>query len=322
MTTFKRACPKGSLSLALMGALCWIAVTATPAAGQAGPGDLSLSLDIGKSEVLVGEPIYATLTLANRGNGPVPVFPDLYPEVEVGAIEIRRGDAAELFRPTAVDDVETQVQDLPAGQSVAATFPIFFGAQGWVFTEAGTYVLTGLYTHPTAGPDGQLRSPAVTLKVADGGPAGALLTDGKAGSRDAGLFMHWEGGDHLRRGIALLETLIESYPKALQTNYARLSLGLSLSRSFRDYSIGKVRKPDYERARRFLAPIDDARLQPVTGLRKALGDARIAFALNDRGQAQKAAERARAIVQERPALSGQIDEAIQVAPDLEPLLKR
>ena len=322
MTMLERRRAWGSLSLAIAGTFALVAITISPAAGQADPSDLRLSLDIGKSEVVVGEPIYATLILTNGGTSPVPVFPDLYPEVEVGAIEIRRDGATERFRPTAVDDVETQVQELAAGQSVSATFPIFFGVKGWVFTEPGSYELTGLYSHPTAGPSGQLRSAPVALSVVDGGPAGALLTDGNPGGREAGLFMHWEGGDHLRHGIAVLETVIEQYPNALQAHYARLSLGLSFSRGFRDYSIGKVRPPDLERARTLFAPINDARLQPVAALQKALAEALVMLAFDNRELARAAAERATAIVRQRPALSDQIDQMIQVAPDLEPFLKR
>lgn len=322
MTILGSRCPWNALFPALAGALFLSAMLTAPAAGQGNPSGLRLSLDIGKSEAVVGEPIYATLTLTNEGTAALPVFPDLYPEVGVGAIEIRHEGSVELFRPMGVDDVDTQVQELPPGQSLSATFPIFFGGPGWTFTSPGSYQLTGMYRHPTAGPSGVLSSSPVVLTMVEGGAAGALLTDDSPASYEAGLYMLWEGGDHLRRGIARLQTLIEEYPNQIQADYARLSLGLSLSRGFRDYSIGKVRPPDYVRAKALLEPINEGRLQPFAGLRKVLAEAQVMLALDDDRRARAAADRAIAIVRQHPALSNEIDQMIRIAPRLEPLLKR
>ncbi|WP_193369317.1 hypothetical protein [Pelagibius marinus] len=317
-----RPSSRGLLCLPVVLAAVWLLATALPAAAQAPGGALRLTLDIGKPQVVVGEPVYATLTLTNTSKQSQPVFPDLYPEVGVGAVAISYQGRSALFVPIGVDDVETQVSELAPGQSISATFAIFYGAGGWTFPAPGSYQLTGHYRHPSLGEDRELRSEPVTLNVAAGGPAGDLLTEDSKAGDEAGLFMLWEGGDHLRRGIAHLETLIERYPEQIQADYARLALGLSLSRGFRDYSIGKVRPPDYQRSRALLSRLGRAPLQPFSALQLQLALARIGLALNDTPQAQASADRASAIVQDRPAFADRLDLAVEVEPRLGPLLKR
>ncbi len=310
--------------LFLPGALAalWLFAAAQPAAAQAPASALKLTLDIGKPEVVVGEPVYATLTLTNTSKRSQPVFPNLYPEVGVGAVAISYQGRRALFVPVGVDDVETQVRELPPGQSVSSTFALFYGAPGWTFPVPGSYELTGLYRHPSLVENQELRSEPVTLSVASGGPAGNLLVEDSKAGAEAGLFMLWEGGDHLRRGIAQLETVIDRYPEQIQADYARLALGLSLSRGFRDYSIGKLRPPDYQRSRTLLSRLGRAPLQPFSALQLHLALARISLALDDAQLAQASADRASGIVQERPAYADRLDLEIEVEPRLGPLLKR
>lgn len=303
-------------------AALWLLAAALPAAAQAPASALKLTLDIGKPQVEVGEPVYATLTLTNTSKRSQPAFPDLYPEVGVGAVAVSYQGRSALYVPIGVDDVETQVSELAPGQSVSATFAIFYGAAGWTFPAPGSYQLTGHYRHPSLGETQELRSAPVTLNVASGGPAGSLLTEDSKAGDEAGLYMLWEGGDHLRRGIAQLEMLIERYPEQIQADYARLALGLSLSRGFRDYSIGKVRPPDYQRSRALLSRLGRAPLQPFSALQLNLALARIGLALDDAQAAQASADRASGIVQERPAFADRLDLAIEVEPRLGPLLKR
>jgi hypothetical protein len=324
MTPTETKFPPRAATLLAVAALAagWLLAGPLPAAAQAPQSALELTLDIGKRRVVVGEPVYATLTLTNTGRTAQPVFPDLYPEVGVGGVAISYQGRRTRFVPVGVDDVETQVRPLAPGQSVTATFGIFFGADGWTFPAPGDYELTGIYRHPSVEPEGEIRSQPATLTVAAGGPAGALLTEDSEAGTEAGLFMLWEGGDHLRRGIALLETVTERYPEQIQADYARLVLGLSLSRGFRDYSIGKVRPPDYQRSRALLAGLGETDLQPFAALQRHLALARIGLALNDPQQAQAAADRAAAIVQQRRGLGDRLDLAIEVEPRLAPLLKR
>ncbi len=317
-----RPSPRGLLFLPAVLAALWLLAAALPAAAQAPASALRLTLDIGKAQVVVGEPVYATLTLTNTSKQSQPAFPDLYPEVGVGAVAISYQGRSALYVPIGVDDVETQVGELAPGQSISATFAIFYGAGGWTFPAPGSYQLTGHYSHPSLGESRELRSEPVTLDVASGGPAGNLLTEDSKAGGEAGLFMLWEGGDHLRRGIAHLETLIERYPEQIQADYARLALGLSLSRGFRDYSIGKVRPPDYQRSRALLSRLGRAPLQPFSALQLHLALARISLALDDAQLAQASADRASGIVQERPAFADRLDLAVEVEPRLGPLLKR
>lgn len=309
-------------ALAAIFAAGWLLVTALPAAAQAPQSALGLTLDIGKRQVVVGEPVYATLTLTNNSDRPQPVFPDLYPSVGVGAVAIGYQGRFAQFIPIGVDDVEIQPRPLAPGQSVSATFAIFYGAGGWTFPTPGSYELMGIYRHPTVEPEGEIRSQTVSLTVAPGGPAGELLTEDSKAGEEAGLFMLWEGGDHLRRGIARLETVIERHPEQIQADYARLALGLSLSRGFRDYSIGKVRPPDYQRSLALLQRLGETDLQPFAALQRHLALARIGLALDDPQRAQASAERAAAIAQERRGFAEQLDLAVEVEPRLAPLLKR
>ncbi len=273
-------------------AVALLLLTVVPATAQNAPS-LRLSLDVGDSSFELGEPVHASLTLANVGKGSVTVFQNLYPEVGVAGVEIGSSSGkADAFVPLSIDDVDTQPEPLDSGASATAVFPIFYGANGWTFAAPGTYRLTAFYRHPSAGSE-TLRSETVTIRIeADPSGAAADLMQGEGARKEAALFLVWEGGDHLRKGISDLETLIERYPGSGAADHARLALGTSLSRSFRDYSIGKVREPDYPRALRYLEAVDEKRFKGYPGVQQSLSKARCLAGLDRGEEARGAAARA------------------------------
>jgi hypothetical protein len=312
-TTTRRAKSSLTMALALAGCAAMLAAS-SPSRAQDAQSPLRITLDTGKRDFELGEPVYATVTVTNAGSVPTAVFPNLYPEVGVVGIEIAfAGEAPEPFVPLAVDDVETTTQELAPGASLSVVFPIFYGAKGWTFARPGAYTLHATYAHARTG---SALSEPVTIQVRPGTGAGSfLLAEGPAGD-EAGRFLLWQAGDHLRRGIARLETLIERYPDSVPADHARLALGKSLSEAFRDYSIDRVRPPDYARALELVGPIEVARLAPYPTLQVDLIEARAYSGLGQDDRATAAARRAVEAVRARPAFRSEAELMLEATPAL------
>lgn len=293
--------------LGFLVAAIWL-LSAIPSMAQNAPS-FRLSLDVGDSTFELGEPVHASLVLTNEGEDSVTVFQNLYPEVGVAGIEIGGASGeARIFVPLSIDDVDDQPEPLESGAFATAVFPIFYGANGWTFAAAGRYRLTAFYEHPSVGGGEKLVSETVTITIEpDPSGAAADLMQGEGARDEAALFLVWEGGDHLRKGISDLETLIESYPGSGAADHARLALGTSLSKSFRDYSIGKVREPDYARALGYLEAVDETRFKGYPGVQQSLSRARCLAGLDREEEARNAAAKALDLSGGQPALRERLD---------------
>ena len=145
------------------------------------------------------------------------------------------------------------------------------------------------------------------MSPGDGGGQ-QLLREGKA-SQEAGKFLLWQSGDHLRAGIALLTEIADAYPRSVLSDYINLAIGRNLSRPFRDYDIGKLREADPDAALRKLEKVNADRLPPYLQVDAHVATSNALAVKGDRAAATRALERARRIVKERPALQLLLEQA-------------
>lgn len=251
--------------------------------------DLQLIFEIGKTTLQVAEPVYATVRLVNNGSTPVNVHGTLFPQGEAVQIEIM--DAAghrSIFQPLAETFHVAPMRALTPGSEISASFPIFYGGKGWTVTQhPGTYVLRAIYVKPRSKAVEITRSDAVTVTVSEFDGAGQFLMEGKAGSQ-AGKFLLWQGGDHLKEGMTRLTDLIARFPQSVLTDYANMALGRSLAREFKDYSRDKVRPPQCNEALLYLGQARAQNLPLYLKISRAVEQARCLIHL---GRKDEAADR-------------------------------
>lgn len=221
--------------------ICALAVLAM--AAPAGAQALRLTLAADKTEFVPGEPVVLYLTIANRGETELQIPSALTPEYGYVQYRVQRENGGEaVFEPWIVME-NTTVQRLAPAASVSTQGRIFFGARGWTFAEPGTYRVRATFREAS--------SPAVELRVAS--PPASVDREQSArliASRDAGLFLLFDGGDHLREGVKTLQDVAAS--NSSLSGYANYSLGAAAAKQFADVQTGTVRPPNLDEAQRYL----------------------------------------------------------------------
>lgn len=305
--------------LICMVALLFLAARAHDGLAQEPPGSaaLELTLDLGKADLSLGEPVYATVRLVNVGPKPVEVVKLLDPQT--GAIQI---DVSSLTRPRFVflplfytDAVHTQTTLTP-GEAVVAVFPVFYGALGWTFDRPGAYRVTAEY-RPSGGPQtDRIRSRAADVTVADESGVGASFLTGSSAGEEAAKFLLWQRGDQLQAGQALLTALLTQHPESRLADYALLAFGRNLSRSFRNYAVGKVREADCESALSYFQRVRSDRLPVFLQIQQRLDEARCLIKLSRPAEARASMERAERLRSGRPEFHLLFQQAIRLEPAL------
>ena len=274
--------------------------------------NLTLTLELGKSLTVLGEPIYISVQLKNNGSSPILIFPSLYPEDRAIQIEIEKsGEKPWVFLPLYIDTNNLEMVKLAPGDSINAAFPIFYGGRGWSFKTAGTYQLSVSFVNP-ADRKQLARSEPLNLIIRSGDGAGIFLINDEKASTEAGKFLLWQSGDHLRGGIAHLEELIENYPDSPIVDYARLAFAHSLSYPFRDFRIGKVRSAKPEVALEHLKKINMNRLPDYMKIVKLVSESTSLKLLGKSKEAQSILRQARDITEKRPSLRPIFEQAIEL----------
>ena len=222
---------------------------------------LDLTLGADKEQYVIGEPVYITARLTNIGGEVQQVFSELRPSDGATHILVTTPDGRQgTFSPLVRADYDSTVlMELNQGETIGAVFPVFFGAEGWTFTEPGKYLITAIYETPFAkGQVAQVKSEPISILVehTSEGSGEFLIEDGEA-SFEAGKFLTWQAGDHLMSGQERLEALLERWPDSLLANYANFAFGKSLSEPFADYRVNAIRPADCERAMSLLAVVDE-----------------------------------------------------------------
>ncbi|MCS6327749.1 MAG: hypothetical protein H8K06_11765 [Nitrospira sp.] len=304
--------------------LCMVAVLLLAAGAYDGlaqerPGSatLELTLELGTSALNLGEPVYATVRLVNAGMKPVEVVKLLDPQT--GAIQIEVSSANRprfVFLPLFYSDAVHARTALAPGQAVVAVFPIFYGALGWTFDRPGTYRVTAEYRPQSGTQRDRIRSRAASVTVADEHGAGASLLTGSSAGEEAAKFLLWQRGDQLQAGQALLTGLLTQQPDSPLADYALLAFGRNLSRSFRNYAVGKIREADCETALSYFQRVRSERLPVFLQIQQRLDEARCLIKLSRPDEARASMERAEGLRADRTELALFFQQAIRLEPAL------
>jgi len=284
---------------------------------QSASSTLHLTLDLSRSALSLGEPVYATVRLVNSGERPVEVFKHLDPQT--GALQIALSSSSrprKVFLPLFYADAIRTRTALAPGETITAVFPIFYGALGWTFDRPGTYRVTAEYRMQDGTQRNWIRSSAVDVTVGDEAAGGAMLPAGTSASEEAAKFLLWQRGDHLQAGQALLTNLLAQHPDSLLTDYARLAFGRNLSRSFRDYTAGKVRRADCEPALAYFRNVRSERLPIYLQIQQRLDEARCLITLSRPADARASMEQVEQLRAGRSEFNLVVQQAIRLQPAL------
>ena len=290
-------------------------LTSVSALAQNRAPRLELDLELSTDEAEVGEAVTATVRLRNTGTSAAKVVTDLAPSygfvtVEVTDTEKRIGP----FVPLGIADRELDPVTIPPRGEISATFPVYFGGRGWTFPKPGTYTLRALL-HGAG--DKELQSKAVQLRVVRGDGAGRLLFGASREVRlETGKFLIWQQGDHLERAQAMLEKVISANPRSPLAQNAQLAIGLNLSRPFRDFTAGRVRPAQPEKALERFDAVDPARLPELLRIQRELGLARSYSVLGQEDAARGALDSARSAASGQAFLETLIEAEMRFDPAL------
>lgn len=201
-----------------------------------------------KRGVELGEPVYLALRVTNMGQEPVKIIGALRPGD--GLIEVYSVDAKGkkvLLAPYSQGDFGGSTTLAPK-QTMGDVFPIFFGANGWNFKEAGEYRITVQLKVPTKGGFSSFSSKPVVLKVGSSKAGKALFSENALTSKQAGKFLLWRSGDHLEAGIKHLTLLSKQHPNSALSSYITAARVQSDSEPFANYIVRRVRAPNCQQA--------------------------------------------------------------------------
>lgn len=201
-----------------------------------------------KQSVELGEPVYLALRVTNVQDRPITIIGNLRPGE--GLVEIYSTGSKEekvILSPLIKGDFGGKTVLVP-GQTIGDVFPIFFGANGWSFREPGEYRLMAKVKVPAKGGFSVFNSGTVVLKVLSSKAGKALFSTDDRISIEAGKFLLWRSGDHLKSGIEHLTKLSKEYSDSALSVYITSALVRSYSEPFANYIERKVRVPDCKKA--------------------------------------------------------------------------
>lgn len=284
----------------------FVTIAAPPATVDAQAPSLRLFLESERPSFTLGEPVYLIARLRNETTKPARLIPLLNPRDGLLVVTLTGPRGERLgFVPLTVGDNDLAPTELAAGAQIAASFPVFFGAEWWTLKTPGIYIARARFTvHDGSGRPSVVFSDSLAIRVGDQpAEAARVLMAGNEASRQAGKFLLWSGGDHLAAGQALLATLPRQLGTAPVVDHYRLALGRSLARPFKDYTKGAVRPANYERAIVELLQVRDDVLPAYLKVQKYLALATSYRALGRAAEFTRAATTARTLIAGRPELA-------------------
>lgn len=291
----------------VLAVIAFAALTGTTAGVAQGPAQgLSLKIETERPSYALGEPIYLIVRVLNQGTAEAKLMPLLSPEDGLLAISVRDPAGQGIgFEPLAARDRDTSPVALGPGRQLATTFPIFFGATGWLFQAPGAYTVRAQFDVLSgAGEPRLIQAEPLVVTIRDEGAEGArVLMNGNSASIEAGSFLVWGSGDHLVEGMEHLNQFERHNPTSPAADHYRVALGRSWARPFKNYKLGMVRPAEYSRALTELVRARDEVLPTVLRIEKYLAQATSFFGTGRRPEAVDALRRARALVDERPELA-------------------
>jgi hypothetical protein len=201
-----------------------------------------------KPSVELGEPIYVALRVTNMRQDPVKIMGGLRPGM--GLIEIysisAKGEKG-LLPPLSESDFG-EATTLPPQQTRGDVFPIFFGANGWNFKEAGDYRISAQFKVPTQDGFLSFNSEPAVIKVEPSKAGQALFSGDDRSSMEAGKFLVWRSGDHLEAGMKHLMQIAKQHPNSALSSYIFAARAQNYREPFANYIVRQVRAPNCQQA--------------------------------------------------------------------------
>lgn len=108
-----------------------------------------------------------------------------------------------------------------------------------------------------------------------------------------------------------MRELIEKYPESAIVNYVRLAFAHSLSRPFRDFRIGKVRKAEPKAALEQLTKVNIKNLPDYLKVRKMVSESNSLKLLGKSREADFVLREAKIITEKKPSLRLLIEQALE-----------
>ena len=287
-----------------------LAVCVSYAATAWAQGGLVLELRVTRPSVVVGEPVYVILRMRNTGQTAQAVYPSV--ELTSGTVTVGIVDPTgdtRPFLPLGRGEPDAALAPLQPGEALAAMEPVFFGGLGWTFKKPGKYGLFAVYAHRA---DPELRSATASLEVLAGDGSGeSLVVVNDIRGEEAGKFLVWFGGDHLRQGISRLEQIGSDNPQSPIGSYYYLAMASNWAAPFRDFVAGNVRAPRPTDALQYLTRVDINELPPGLVIRRYLVGARAAALTGNANESVQLLATAQAMANADPLLFELFNTAIQ-----------
>ncbi len=293
---------------------------------------LKLRLRTPKPSFVVGEPVVLTVQLFNSGSVARQVVPLFGPEYRFLTVSVKApgDDRYKPFRSAVLrDGRQHRMSLLGAGESMYAEAKIFFGADGWTFEEAGNYMVQADFPATIDLGGDRIRSEPLQITVTDP-PSSASATardilldptDKRLGTQQ-GLYLLFEGGEHLTEGSNAMRRLLEEVPDAEQAPAVRLALARSaLEPTLLPGARGKP-APNLEDAMMFLDGLPDAGLPPLSLLRVQESMANALEARGLTGEAQNMRLDTMERLKQSPELEGITREQLERLEQSEQLRRR
>jgi hypothetical protein len=214
--------------------------------------EIEFKIKTGMEEYRLGEPVIVYMELINSGSEPVEVLKKLEPEVGIVKFFIKKQNEETIFRPYMVVDSLPEKVSLKPGSRISGSAKIFYGGKGWTFNSPGNYQIKATYSGIVKYPDKAIESNTVEVNIT--GPSSEEEKDevNLIMGDEQGLFLLFQGGDHLSKGMKNLEELTKKYPQSELAAYADIALGINYSKDFKNFQKREVRKADKEKSLEYL----------------------------------------------------------------------
>src|SRR5438552_7580068 len=242
-------------------------------ASTTGAQALELKLLLAQTEpdgvLLLGQPVVVLVILQNNGEKPVKVpTQELAPEYNHVRLWIRHpAGREEELRPPVHYEGPGQIHALEPGKFVFDFAKIFYTSQGPLFREPGWHSVRGLYVFRGVTAESSVLSFRVIAPddPAEHQQAMLLVQD------EASLFMYFDGGSHLKRGLAWLQSAADLKPDSLLAGYAWYALGRNLTRDSYDNRERSWSPADLRTSIEYLSKAKRAPLSPYYTKQTYLG---------------------------------------------------
>ncbi len=275
---------------------------------------LILSITTEREKYVVGEPVYAAIRLGNLSKQPQRVVNSMHPED--GAVDIvittPSGQQKEFAPLGETDHDDSVFIELQPGAIIGNMVPIFFGGNGWTFTQHGRYTITAYYRLPNGkGIVHETRSQSMAIEIQPSEAGSTLFSESGQVTAEVGKFLVWGKGDHLQKGQLKLRELTERYPNSELASYVHSALARNWGDAFMNYAKREIRPPNCELALQHLSKVSNEKVTEYVQLQGAITSARCMVRAQKGDAAQRYTDIAKQITRDRPeyqALAARIAE--------------